>query len=1001
MNVVLKIVGSYIRQYPGRLILTSLAMIASACMVVWVVSGYDALVAQFDEFSDEYMGQYHFYVVPPVSDLRPGSPPSGEDSVPQDIIAVLQADPSVASVDLGVQAHVEILPFETSGASVGLKDSPRGQRGPQGSEADRGDRSGRGGPGGGRGGQPGGGSGAGRGGRPGGAASGGSRGTGGSSGLGRGGPLFRYISLIGTTADSPPYPMTDGSWIDTGKIEFGDTIDAVISRGSAEAFGVSVGDEFVIKFETNTQRLKLVGIVDQVRSLPSVGRGSPAPSRGPATTALYIPMLAMGKVTGQEPRIDYAAVAMKEMSAGPAFESKWTRELASMGSKAELQSATDIEQDLSAGRSVASMRGQAYSATGISMLASLFIIFTTLSMGVHERTRQFAVLRAIALTKGQVAAIISVESIVLGLIGWLGGLAAGWLLLQVVAWSQPDFLRNGATLGSWSIMLSGICAFGGAIVAAVIPAWRATRVSPLDAMAPQPISPGTRYIVPAVVVGLTLIFVNPLLVFYVPMSDESRYGIYAALGCSTMAVGFLLLTPLAISITERYLAAPLAWLFRLDSRLLESQLSSNFWRTLGTSVALTLGLGLFIATQVWGYSMLGPFVPGEWAPDTLVNFTTGGLPDSEWEAVAHATGVKPQRCLPLAVEQPKLVGDITGSEERSSVARQDNIVLIGIDPERGIGADDPLLHLDFVDGDRVSAAKRMKETNACVVPDHFAKASGLKIGDSFELIPPYSPDKTVRYEIAGVVHLQGWHWMTKFSGLRRQSGRSAAMVFADFDDVRRDFNLPETNFFWMDTEPGVDYAKLGSVMQTIGDRYEGERQPVNGQGTWEFAARNFGSTVRITTVDDVRERIQGRAAGMIWGMGQLPLVTLAVSAIGVLNTILASVRTRQWDMGVMRSLGLTRWGLVRMILAEGILIGLVACVLSAGFGVMAGWCGVGISQYVSFFGGMAPTLILPWNQLLFGCGITLLLCLAAALWPAISAGRQEPLRLLQAGRTVA
>ncbi|WP_161603401.1 ABC transporter permease [Blastopirellula marina] len=243
--------------------------------------------------------------------------------------------------------------------------------------------------------------------------------------------------------------------------------------------------------------------------------------------------------------------------------------------------------------------------------------------------------------------------------------------------------------------------------------------------------------------------------------------------------------------------------------------------------------------------------------------------------------------------------------------------------------------------------------------------------------------------------------MTKFSGLRRQSGRSAAIVFARYEDVQRDFDLPLTNFFWMNVEPDADYEQLGQSLQQIGDHYEGERQPVNGQGTWTFAARNFGDSVRITTVDDVRQRIRNRADGIIWGMGQLPLVTLAVSALGVLNTILASVRVRQWDLGVLRSLGLTRFGLFRLIIAEACLVGLVACVLSFSFGVTAGWCGVGISQHVSFFGGMSPTLVLPWKQLALGCGATLVLCLVAAIWPAFSAGRKEPLKLLQAGRSAA
>jgi putative ABC transport system permease protein len=134
-------------------------------------------------------------------------------------------------------------------------------------------------------------------------------------------------------------------------------------------------------------------------------------------------------------------------------------------------------------------------------------------------------------------------------------------------------------------------------------------------------------------------------------------------------------------------------------------------------------------------------------------------------------------------------------------------------------------------------------------------------------------------------------------------------------------------------------------------------------------------------------------------MSQLPLVTLLVTSIGVINAIMASIRARRWEMGVLRAVGITRFALFRLILAEAALIGLVACLLSLAFGVMAGWCGTGVSRYVSFFGGMATPLVVPWLKLALGFAVTLALCLAAALWPAISTGRTEPLRLLQAGRT--
>ncbi len=394
-------------------------------------------------------------------------------------------------------------------------------------------------------------------------------------------------------------------------------------------------------------------------------------------------------------------------------------------------------------------------------------------------------------------------------------------------------------------------------------------------------------------------------------------------------------------------------------------------------MALSIGLGLFVAMQTWGYTMLGPFVPGDWVPDVLVSFQSGGLPDEEIETVRHIKGVIAEQCLPLAVEQPRLAEDITKSEEHSSVARQDNVIMIGLDPQAGFGGQNPLLKLQFSEGNREDAVAKLKQGRWCIVPDHFSWATGLHLGDGFKVLPPESPEKPVEYKIAGVVSLPGWHWMTKFSGLRKRSGRSAAMIFASYDDVKNDFQLKKVNFFWMNLEKNaanvIEYSpasngsfyaveknpaldSVGAALQTIADKYLGESQPVNDQGRWGMAAKMFGSSARITTANEIRARIGNRADGMIWGMSQLPLVTLLVTSIGVINAVMASIRARRWEMGVLRAVGITRFALFRLILAEAVLIGLVACLLSLAFGVMAGWCGTGVSRYVSFFGGMATPL---------------------------------------------
>ena len=145
----------------------------------------------------------------------------------------------------------------------------------------------------------------------------------------------------------------------------------------------------------------------------------------------------------------------------------------------------DIQNAMAEATLAKNARRQAWAATGMSLLAALFIIFTTLSMGVSERARQFAVMRAVGLTRFQVARVIAAESLVLAAIGWAGGLVAGWGLLAIAGRARPELFRQGASLGGWCVVLTGVAAVGGALVAAILPAWRAMRVDPLEAMSPR------------------------------------------------------------------------------------------------------------------------------------------------------------------------------------------------------------------------------------------------------------------------------------------------------------------------------------------------------------------------------------------------------------------------------------------------------------------------------------------------------------------------------------
>lgn len=982
MKSLIKLLWANTKLRPARTALTALAVIASSCVVVWVVSGYDALIGQsIDENAAQAIGRFDLVVSgggggpggdgPPskaASGRRPGATDESRDGtkksegsgpeaaatksarrggsgrpargsgpggpplgLPEGVIATLKGDEQVAEANLTTQSRVSVgraapLPGETAVAKLLRSDRPPVNGMP---------------------------------------------------------PLAP--PLIGTDAAEPPHEMASGRWIDPAAAE---RAEGVLSASYAKTLQAEPGDDLKVNSEVGEWTVKLVGIVEQ----PQFGGGG----RGGATgsqAGLFVSLPFAEVINGHPARIGQVNLVLKDGVDPGAYGKALAERIAAMKAAATITDILAIKEGMAQGLSQTGSKALAYSATGIALMAALFIIFTTLSMGVSERARELAVLRAVGMTRGQVASLVFLEGLVLALLGWAGGLIAGWGLLTVVSRAKPDLFTDGAALGPWCVALTAVASLGGALAAAVLPAWRATRVSPLDAMAPPRLAGPSRWVVPAALAGLALLAINPLLTYVLPLADATRTWAYALVGYPGMVLGFVLLAPWVIVVFEKYAGPWVARLLGLPPRLLASIFSANLWRTLGTTVALTVGLGLYIATQTWGYSMLGPFTPGDWVPEMLVGFEPSGLPNDQIDAVKHVKGVIPERCMPLAVEQPRLVKEMTGGS--SSVVRQDNVVLIGLDPLVAFGGDDPMIDATFAAGDRATAAEKLKAGGACIVPDHFLESSGLGLGGKLEMAPPDGPPgKVVAYEIVGAVSLPGWHWMTKMTGLRRRATRAGAMVFAPIADVRRDFNVERTNFFWLDTDGSVTSQQVEADMQAIAEAHGESKFRVAGVG--EVTSRR--PYARLTSAEAVRSGIRARADGLIWGMSQIPLVTLLITSLAVVNTVVSSVRARRWDLGVLRALGTTRGGLMRLIFAESLMIGLVVCALGMAFGVMAGWCGAGMARYLSPFGGMSTPLVLPWSQLALGISTALGLCLLAALWPAFTTGRAEPLRLLQSGR---
>jgi putative ABC transport system permease protein len=747
-----------------------------------------------------------------------------------------------------------------------------------------------------------------------------------------------------------------GQWFDaaTGNV-------AVVDQGVAHIMNVWVGDSIIIPYLDRHITLKVVGIAHK-----------------PAVVAvymhtMYVPLQTLQQLMKVDGWVSEAMVDLNDNVDRKAFAARWKEKLDAFKPPLKMQLTSEVRTKMDT--NLQGVRLLSYLGGAVSMLSATFIIFSALSMGVSERQRSLAMLRAVGAFKSQVAGLVIFEGLFLGLAGLVIGAPLGWLFIKILSMIFHELFSAGAVV-SWAGVVFGA---GGtlltALLASLLPAWNATRVDPLEAMSPLTNATGHSAPVGWAILGAILIGIDPFFFFgpiewiaarlHVPNPEATarvwKFYSHFALGLPGMFAGLFLIAPMCVWLTERFIGPLVAGVFGLQFSLLRQQLSSGIWRAAGTASALMVGLAVLLVMQVTGRTMLGGWQLPNKFPDVFIG-AAAGLSDAEVHELAHTPGLV--SLMPIEIASVKF-GSLGGNPFAvgASLLVPDATMFIGVDPDKIFD----MMELDFKLGDRKFAEQKLKEGGWVIVTEEYRRLTHCQIGDPIEL-------GGHQFRIAAVVWSPGIDVMKGLYDMADQfDERTISSVFGSIHDGEKYFGSRPYAFAG-DIHPGVERTELIKQLK----------------------AEVHSMNLEVGDVREIKFKITKGMTNLLNMLSTVAFAAMAVASLGVTNTIMAGVRSRQWQFGILRSIGVTRGQLLRLVLAEALLLGLIGCILGLGAGSLMS---VNANALTAIVTGYHPEKILiPWFIVIIGIASVLFISLAASLWPAVTVARAEPLSLLQAGR---
>jgi putative ABC transport system permease protein len=525
---------------------------------------------------------------------------------------------------------------------------------------------------------------------------------------------------------------------------------------------------------------------------------------------------------------------------------------------------------------------------GVALLVGGFLIFNTFAVTVAQRSKEFALMRTLGASRAQVLRSVLAETFTIGLIASIVGIAAGLVLAPGLRALLGAF---GLELGSTSLQLQPRTIIAGlavgiiaTVVSGFVPARRATRVQPVEAMRDAVLPTGAHLRRRRIVAAVLVEIVGLVLLVYSLFGDLGSAGATASVlgfGAVVMMFGVALLAPLLVRPLSSAIGRPLERFQGLTGRLARENAQRQPQRTAVTASALMIGLGLVVFVTIFAAGLRATINKGiddQVRAAGIVTHEDGfsPLPDGVAQTLSDVNGVA--AVSPIRFETGKLKSD------------GKNVPVTGVDPSNVSEA----LQLDWNQGtEQTLTALGDRDV---VVSDTFAKGHDLAVGDSLTLITPRG--KEVAYKVAGTYDVK--------VGL-------VGDLIASNESLVRDWESKDIAFAMVVSDPGTDANELKRA---------------------EDKALSGFPTAKPQTIADFKDQQNQGVDVLLTLVYALLSLSVIIALLGIVNTLALSVHERTRELGMLRAVGMSKRQVRRMVRAESVITAVLGALLGIVLGIV-------------------------------------------------------------------